>query len=213
MHSLLPEVVSPDKCFTGIDIEHGSGADIDTIQPTIQYLFEKETKIQTFGNAHFTTTSQVQLRPPYQGQQLNLQMRRDLPLAMEQTAVGNGEKVPSMEQPEGMVIHTSFTSSLTPVTQLKFYLSKPYSLLFNIFPFYILGRNQLRQRTQFLKEQTKVLELHFAHSHYVSPERCRELAQLLFLKDEVVRSWFSNKRAKERRLRKRQQNNAHVGRK
>ncbi len=66
MHSVLPEVISPNKCFTGIDIEHGSGADIDTIQPTnIQYLFEKETKIQTFGNAHCTTTSQVQLRPPH----------------------------------------------------------------------------------------------------------------------------------------------------
>ncbi len=45
---------------------------------------------------------------------------------MEQPAVGNGDSIPSMEKPEGMVIHSSFTSSLTPITQLGFLFSKPY---------------------------------------------------------------------------------------
>ncbi len=48
------------KCFIGFDIQHGSVADIDTTQSTIQYVFEKENKIQILGNAHCTTTSQNQ---------------------------------------------------------------------------------------------------------------------------------------------------------
>ncbi len=67
--SVSLEFFSPDKCFIGFDIQQGSGADIDTIHPTIEYLFEKEPKIHIFGNDHSPTTSQVQLLPPHQGQQ------------------------------------------------------------------------------------------------------------------------------------------------
>ncbi len=114
--SMPMEFFSHDKCFTGIDILHGSGADINTVQPTLQYLFTKDSEIQTFGNAHSSTTGQVQLLPQHQGKQYNMQMRPDLPLAMEQTVVGNGVEIPSLGQPEGMVIHYSFTSSLKPVS-------------------------------------------------------------------------------------------------
>ncbi len=64
--------IGPDICFIGFDIQHGSGADVDIIQLTKEYLFEKENKIQIFGNDHSPTTGQVQLLPPHQGQQYNL---------------------------------------------------------------------------------------------------------------------------------------------
>ncbi len=40
-------------------------------------------------------------------------------LAMEQPAVGIKDNIPFMEQPVGMVIHSSFTISLTPATPLR----------------------------------------------------------------------------------------------
>ncbi len=101
----------------------------------------------------------------------------------------------------------------TPHLQLPSHLSVKWNVnlfvLLNISPFYVSERQKLRQRTQFLKEQTAILELHFTCSQYVTPKHCRELAKLLHLKEDVVRTWFSNRRAKDRRLRKRQQSSAH----
>ncbi len=128
--SVSHEFFSPDKCFTGIDIQHGSGADINITQPTLQYLFEKKTKIQIFGKAHCSATSQVQFLPPHQGQQYNLQVQPHLPLVMGQPVVGSGDNNPSMEPLEGMVLHSSLTTS---PNQLEFLLSMTYSFFYKMY--------------------------------------------------------------------------------
>ncbi len=73
--------------------------------------------------------------------------------------------------------------------------------------FYALGKSNRLRRTRFLEEQRQILELYFRQSPYMTTDRIKRIAPMIFLSEDVMRTWFKNRRAKEQRLRKRQANN------
>ncbi len=47
--------------------------------------------------------------------------------------------------------------------------------------------------------QTAILKKYYAQSKYITSDLCQHLSRTLSLKEDVLRNWFSNRRAKERR--------------
>uniref|UniRef100_A0A8L8KB81 Homeobox domain-containing protein n=1 Tax=Heligmosomoides polygyrus TaxID=6339 RepID=A0A8L8KB81_HELPZ len=55
---------------------------------------------------------------------------------------------------------------------------------------------------RFTNEQTDALELKFDSHKYLSPQERKKLAKSLSLSERQVKTWFQNRRAKWRRVRK-----------
>ncbi len=51
----------------------------------------------------------------------------------------------------------------------------------------------------FMPGQTAILKKYYAQSKYITSELCQHLSRTLSLKEDAVRNWFSNQRAKEKR--------------
>ncbi len=62
------------------------------------------------------------------------------------------------------------------------------------------GKPPRQKRTQFMPEQTAMLEMHFTQSKYITSDKRKDLARTLLLKEDAVTNWFKNQRAKEKRL-------------
>ncbi len=62
------------------------------------------------------------------------------------------------------------------------------------------GKPPRQKRTQFMTEQTAMLEMHFTQSKYLTRDKCKDLGWTLLLKEDAVTNWFKNRRVKERQL-------------